>query len=96
MSNAGVTKVKARTEGERGRQVAEIRLSCTEKDIYTIAEVAEILHVNKQLVYQLAKLEEDPLPARRLKYKAREYLVIRQELNEWIERNAPLLQSHVK
>lgn len=93
MSDAGVKKIAAKKEGATRKPVAQIRLSCTEKDIYTIEEVAEMLHINKQLAYELIKLPEDPLPARKLKFRTRGYLVIRHELNKWVERNAPLLRS---
>lgn len=93
MSEAGVKKMTAKRKGANKKPVAEIRLSCTEKDIYTIEEVAEMLHINKQLAYELIKLPEDPLPARKLKFRTRGYLVIRHELNRWVERNAPLLRS---
>lgn len=87
MSDAGVKKIKAKEEGAGRRQVAEIKL------IYTIEEVAEMLHINKHLAYKLIKLPEDPLPARQLRFGTRGYLVTRRELNEWVERNAPLLGS---
>ena len=93
MSDAGVKKIKAKEEGAGRRQVAEIKLICTEKDIYTKEEVAEMLHINKHLAYKLIKLPEDPLPARQLRFRTRGYLVTRRELNEWVERNAPLLGS---
>ena len=93
MSGAEVKKVIRRTEDQGRSQKADIRLFCTEKDIYTLEEVAHILHIGKQLAYALVKLKDDPLPVRQLKYKTRGYLVTRQELNEWIERNAPLMHG---
>lgn len=92
MTTAEVKKVVAKADDGKSRR-ADIRLICTEKDIYTLEEVAQILHIGKQLAYALVKLKDDPLPARQLKYKTRGYLVTRQELNEWVERNAPLLHE---
>ena len=92
MSNAEVKTVVSETK-TRKKNVAEFKISCTEKDVYTPEEVAQILHVNKQMVYELIRLPVDPIPARQLKFKSRGYLIMREELNEWIRKNAPLLEE---
>ena len=63
------------------------------KDIYTITEAARILHVSETKLYELSRRPVDPFPARRLAFKSRGALVMRDELLQWAMRNALLLSE---
>ncbi len=58
--------------------------------IYTMSEVASILHVNCSYLYELTHLEHDPFPARIFYWKKQGLFVLQDELFDWVKRNAPL------
>lgn len=60
-------------------------------DFYSMEEVGQLLHLTKSTVYELAKKEEDPLPARMIGGKKRGAIIARDELIEWVKRNARLI-----
>lgn len=64
------------------------------KDIYTITEASRILHVSETKLYELSRRPVDPFPARRFTFKSRGALLVRDELLEWVLRNAISLSDH--
>lgn len=59
------------------------------QDTYVAYEIALLLNVGINRVYELAKRDIDPLPFRSLPNYARCGFALRSELLDWIGRNAP-------
>lgn len=60
-------------------------------DFYTAEEAALLIHVSTTRIYELAKRPTDPFPIRRFDWKKRGSIVIREELIDWVRRNAQLI-----
>ena len=60
-------------------------------EFYTVEQAARLIHVSLPRVYELAKRDDDPFPARRFPWKKKGSLVIRDELVDWVRRNARLI-----
>lgn len=57
------------------------------QDIYNAYEVAALLGVSKNKVWELSKRSEDPLPLRRLPGQRKGSIAFRDELLAWAKRN---------
>lgn len=66
------------------------RLPVPVKEYYNAYEVAYLLQVSKDKVYDLARRPSDPLPLRCLRGNMRGALIHRDDLRDWIERNTVL------
>lgn len=53
-------------------------------DVYSVDEVARLLHISPDRVRSFAKRDNDPLPIRRFKGGARGSFVLRGELIDWL------------
>ena len=62
------------------------------KDFYNVREVAALLHWSRGRVYSMAEREVDPLPIRRFEGRKRNFLIQRDELIDWYDRNFLYLQ----
>lgn len=63
------------------------------KDFYNVREVAALLHWSRGRVYAMAERKVDPLPLRRFEGRKRNYLIQRDELIDWYDRNYLYLQE---
>lgn len=63
------------------------------KDFYNVREVAALLHWSRGRVYTMAERKVDPLPIRRFEGRKRNYLIQRDELIDWYDRNFLYLQE---
>lgn len=57
------------------------------QDVYSVDEVARLLHISPDRVRSFAKRDNDPLPIRHFKGGARGSLVLRDELIDWLVKN---------
>ena len=57
------------------------------KDFYNVREVAALLHWSRGRAYAMAERKVDPLPIRRFEGRKRNYLIQRDELIDWYDRN---------
>ena len=57
------------------------------KDFYNVREIAALLHWSRGRVYTMAERKVDPLPLRRFEGRKRNYLIQRDELIDWYDRN---------
>ncbi|MBQ9021924.1 MAG: helix-turn-helix domain-containing protein [Eggerthellaceae bacterium] len=71
------------------------RLPVPVKEYYSAHEVACLLQISKDKVYDLARLPGDPLPLRVLRGHARGSLIHRDDLREWMERNSVLFAERI-
>ena len=55
---------------------------------YSVAEIAILLRVSRNAVYEWSLLEDDPLPLRRMMGRKRGRFAFRDELLEWSKRHA--------
>ena len=55
---------------------------------YSVAEIAILLRVSRNAVYEWSLLEDDPLPLRRTMGRKRGRFAFRDELLEWSKRHA--------
>lgn len=62
-------------------------------EFYTVDEAARLIHVSLPRVYELARRPSDPFPARRFDWKKKGAIVIREELIEWVRRNAQMINE---
>lgn len=60
------------------------------KDFYGVDDVAALLHMSANRVYELASRDDDPMPFRRLVGARRGMFVSRAELVPWVMRNTML------
>lgn len=58
------------------------------QDTYSVAEIAILLRVSRNAVYEWSLLEDDPLPLRRMMGRKRGRFAFRDELLEWSKRHA--------
>ena len=58
------------------------------QDTYPVAEIATLLRVSRNAVYERSLLEDDPLPLRRMMGRKRGRFAFRNELLEWSKRHA--------
>ncbi len=58
------------------------------QDIYNAYEVARLLGISKNKVWELSKRGNDPLPLRRMMGRKRGRFAFRDELLEWSKRHA--------
>ncbi len=65
-------------------------ITVTLGETYTAEEACRVAHISRDLMYRLAKDEDDPFPLRYYNCKVRDGLVIRDELLEWIKRNTAI------
>lgn len=63
------------------------------KDFYNVREVAALLHWSRSRVYEMAERKVDPLPIRRFEGRKRNFLIQRDELIDWYDRNFLYLQE---
>ena len=63
------------------------------KDFYNVTEVAALLHWSRGRVYDMAERKVDPLPIRRFEGRKRNFIIQRDELIEWYDRNFRYLQE---
>ena len=56
------------------------------QDTYSVAEIAILLRVSRNAVYEWSLLEDDPLPLRRMIGRKRGRFAFRDELLEWSKR----------
>ena len=63
------------------------------KDFYNVREIAALLHWSRGRVYAMAVRKVDPLPIRRFEGRKRSYLIQRDELIDWYDRNFLYLQE---
>lgn len=55
---------------------------------YSMAEIAILLRVSRNAVYEWSLLEDDPLPLKRMMGRKRGRFAFRDELLEWSKRHA--------
>lgn len=58
------------------------------QDTYSVAEIAILLRVSRNAVYEWSLLEDDPLPLKRIMGRKRGRIAFRDELLEWSKRHA--------
>ena len=58
------------------------------QDTYSVAEIAILLRVSRNAVYEWSLLEDDPLPLRRMMGRKRGRFAFRDKLLEWSKRHA--------
>lgn len=63
------------------------------QDYYSVDEVAALLRISRNRVYDLAKEREDPLPLRCFPTGWRGSFASREELREWVSRNTVLVRE---
>lgn len=63
------------------------------QDYYSVDEVAALLRISRNRVYDLAKECEDPLPLRCFPTGWRGPFASREELREWVSRNTVLARE---
>lgn len=80
---------------ERSRRIAVETAGCPYvkvpvpiQDTYSVAEIAILLRVSRNAVYEWSLLEDDPLPLRRMMGRKRGRFAFRDELLEWSKRHA--------
>ena len=66
------------------------RLPVPVKEYYNAHEVAYLLQISKDKVYDLARQPGDPLPMRCMRGNRRGALIHREDLRAWMERNTVL------
>lgn len=57
------------------------------QDVYSVGEVARLLHISPDRVRSFAKRDNHPLPIRHFKGGARGSFVLRDELIDWLVKN---------
>lgn len=57
------------------------------QDVYTVDEVARLLHVSPDRLRSFAKRDNSPFPIRRFRNGARGSFVLRSELVDWLVKN---------
>ena len=57
-------------------------------EMTSVAEIAILLRVSRNAVYEWSLLEDDPLPLRRMMDRKRGRFAFRDELLEWSKRHA--------
>lgn len=63
------------------------------QDYYSVDEIAALLRISRNRVYDLAKGREDPLPLRCFPTGWRGSFASREELREWVSRNTVLVRE---
>jgi hypothetical protein len=59
-------------------------------ETYSAEEACRVAHISRDLMYRLARDEDDPFPLRYYDCKVRDGFVLRGELIEWIKRNTAI------
>lgn len=78
---------------DKHRMEHESRTLILLKDFYNVTEVAALLHWSRGRVYDMAERKVDPLPIRRFEGRKRNFIIQRDELIEWYDRNFRYLQK---
>ena len=85
---------KPRDSGRSRRMAVEsagcpyVKIPVPIQDTYSVAEIAILLRVSRNAVYEWSLLEDDPLPLRRMMGRKRGRFAFRDKLLEWSKRHA--------
>ena len=89
--DAEVQRLPLRKEQTHGSRISRMPVRQdprADTDTYSVAEIAILLRVSRNAVYEWSLLEDDPLPLRRMMGRKRGRFAFRDELLEWSKRHA--------
>lgn len=89
--DAEVQRLPLRKEQTHGSRISRMPVRQDPRpiqDTYSVAEIAILLRVSRNAVYEWSLLEDDPLPLRRMMGRKRGRFAFRDELLEWSKRHA--------
>jgi hypothetical protein len=60
------------------------------KDVYSVGEVATLLHKSEDTIFKLARREQNPFPIRYFERSTRGGIVLRDEMLDWLKHSTRL------